>query len=212
MRNLIICSLSAVVLLPALTGCNTQSLKDENALLVEENSTLRAQLEDRNQALDSVNQELRDKNLANSDLQRQLTDVENEPVGGTGFENIPGVTPSSSGGEIVASVESDVLFDSGKSTLKPAAKQTLDAVAGVLSGSYGTKTVRVAGHTDSDPIKKSGYKSNYHLGFERAVAVRNYLASRGVKDARMYLASYGPNRPRTTKDASRRVEIVVLMN
>ncbi len=51
-----------------------------------------------------------------------------------------------------------------------------------------------------------------HLGYERAFAVRQHLLSNGVTASRMYLASHGPDEPRTTKAASRRVEIVVLLN
>ena len=130
----------------------------------------------------------------------------------TGFENIPGVTGSASAGEVTASVESDLLFDSGKATLKSNAKKSLDQVASVLNSTYGSATIRVAGHTDSDPIRKSGHKSNYHLGFERAFAVRDYLISKGVSSNRVSLASYGPDIPKGSKPQSRRVEIVVVLN
>jgi chemotaxis protein MotB len=197
-----------------LVGC-TNSLKEENALLLDENQTLRAQLEERNTALESINQELRDRNIAISELQRDLDDTMRQPVTPvastptTGFEGIEGVSGAIEPGEITAIVESDILFDSGKSTLKPEARRTLDAVSDVLNRTYATKTIRIEGHTDSDPIRKSGFKSNYHLGFERSVAVREYLASRGVDAARIYLASYGPDQPQATKAQSRRVEIVV---
>ena len=42
-------------------------------------------------------------------------------------------------------------------------------------------------------IRKSGFKSNYHLGFERAYAVREYLVSRGVPPTSVYVASHGPD-------------------
>ena len=89
---------------------------------------------------------------------------------------------------------------------------TLDQVAGVLNSTHAGRTIRIAGHTDTDPIRKSGYKSNYHLGFERGFAVREYLISRGVAADRVYLASHGPDEPQGSKAQSRRVEIVVIMN
>jgi outer membrane protein OmpA-like peptidoglycan-associated protein len=207
-------SLALVAL--AAGGCSSgKSLKEQNALLMEENQTLRSQLDDRNTALDRMNQELRDRDIQLSESRRQMSDMESRALpastGATGFEGIPGVTGSMAPGEVTATVESDILFDSGKATLRPAAKQALNAVADVLNGSYAGKAIRIGGHTDTDPIKKSGHTSNYHLGFERAYAVRDYLVSRGVSANRVYLASYGPDRPLGSKPQSRRVEIVVVM-
>ena len=208
--------LGLLVAATLLTGCNNK-LKDENALLTEENQDLRTQLADRNLALESVHGELRDKDLLLAELRSDLDSMPgssqvaaNTPV--DPFSGIPGVTGSVRAGEITATVESDVLFDSGKATLKSAAKRSLDAVASILNSSYAGRPIRVSGHTDTDPIRKSGYKSNHHLGFERAYAVRDYLVSRGVAANRVYIASYGPDRARSTKQASRRVEIAVVVN
>ena len=123
---------------------------------------------------------------------------------------IPGVNASLSGNEITVSVESDVLFSSGKTALKTAAKSSLGQVASVLNNSYGSRSVRIEGYTDTDPIRKSGHKSNYHLGFERAYSVRDYLIQRGISKDRISLASYGPDKPLGSKTQSRRVEIVVI--
>lgn len=189
-------------------GCDNKT-KEENALLTEENQSLRAQLQDRNEALDASNMELRDRNRELADLRRQLSDPAAVPASTTGFDNIPGVTSSYANGIVTASVASDVLFASGSTTLKSAAKQSLNSVAQVLNSTYSGQPIRIAGHTDTDPIRKSGFKTNYHLGFERAFAVREYLASRGVSRDMMYIASYGPDQPVGSKDQSRRVEIMV---
>ena len=197
-----------------LAGCN-QNLADEKALLTEENQSLREQLADRNQALDSMHKELADREGEVAELVHRLAESRVEPAPSAPadpFGGIPGVTGSVSGGEITATVESDVLFDPGKATLKTSAKRSLDAVAQILNSTYSGRSIRVAGHTDTDPIRKSGYKSNYHLGFERAYAVREYLISRGVAPGRVAIASYGPDRALGSKIASRRVEIVVLVN
>jgi chemotaxis protein MotB len=199
-------ALGLLLISSTLTGCKN-SLKTENENLTAEVSDLRNQLADRNSALENCNSELRSRDQQLAELRR-----EGGMGGATGFENIPGVTGSASAGEVTASVESDLLFDSGKTSLKANAKKSLDAVAGVLNSTYGTATIRVAGHTDSDPIRKSGHKSNYHLGFERAFAVREYLVSKGVASNRLHLASYGPDIPKGGKPQSRRVEIVVVLN
>ncbi|MHC5024753.1 MAG: OmpA/MotB family protein [Planctomycetota bacterium] len=210
------CLTALLLAATALGGCDNNKAGDENALLTEENESLRTQLSERNTALDSAYDENRQLTMQVSELRREIDDLQSAPAsipsGSTAFDNIPGVTGSMQAGEVTATIESDVLFDPGKATLKAAAKQALNAVADVLNSSYAGQPVRIGGHTDSDPIRKSGHKSNYHLGFERAFAVREYLVSRGVTTSRLYLASYGPDKPRDTKAHSRRVEIAVIVN
>ncbi len=192
-----------------LAGCNAD-LKDQNALLTEENEDLRLQLSDRNAALAEAQQGIRDKSMQLAQLRRDMGDMDQAPARATGFESIPYVSAAYGDGEVTVTVESDVLFASGKNTLKSAAKRSLDAVASVLYRGYAGRPIRIVGHTDADPIRKSGHKSNYHLGFARAYAVREYLTSKGVSGKRISLASFGPNKPRSTKAQSRRVEIAVV--
>jgi len=190
--------------------------QDDEALLREETENLRAQLADRNEALEAANTDRRELAMQNAELRRQLEDV-NARLGElseqqTGFEGIEGVTSEFRNGEVTVTIASDILFDSGKATLKSSAKSSLAQVASILNSQYGGNEVRIAGHTDTDPIRKSGWKSNHHLGFERAYSVRDYLKANGVSPDRMHIASFGPTDPQATKAASRRVEIVVLMN
>ena len=201
--------LGAVVLL---SGC-TADLTEQNALLVEENDNLRSQLTSRNSALTDAQQDLRERQSQVAQLRRDLDNAqrsERSSFTRTGFENIPGVSAAYSNGEVTITVQSDVLFDSGKTSLKSSAKQSLQTVASVLNSSYAGRPVRIEGYTDSDPIRKSGHKSNHHLGFERAYSVRKFLISKNVDASRVALASYGPDKPRGSKAQSRRVEIVVV--
>jgi chemotaxis protein MotB len=210
MRTRLLLTLMTLMLasLP-LTGCNAK-LKEENRLLLEENEEIRSQLADRNAALEAARMDLRDRDQQIAQMQR---DMQNQPEPQTtGFEGISGVTGKFGAGEVMAVVESDVLFDSGKATLKSSAKRALDEVANVLNSTYAGRDVRVKGHTDTDPIRKSGHASNYHLGFERAYAVRQYLISRGVSSDRLALMSFGPDQPLGSKSQSRRVEIAVVLN
>ena len=205
-----------------LSGCSN-NVKEENALLLDENESLRAQIGERNSALEAAHDDLRDKDLALAELRQDLSNagdasryastpvIVNEIVEVDPFGGIEGVTGEVSAGEITAILESDVLFDSGKTKLKSNAKRSLDQVAVILKNDYSTKSIRVSGYTDTDPIKKSGYKSNYHLGFERAYAVREYLISRGVSNDQVYVASFGPDHSRGSKQESRRVEIAVVL-
>ena len=144
--------LAAVVL----TGCSKSSLKEQNAYLTEENEGLRSQLVDRNRIIESQDVELRDRDGRMADMQRQLDTASTTPMPASDpFGEIAGVTGSVGAGEITATVESDVLFDSGKATLKSTAKRSLDQVARVIKDDYTGRVIRVAGHTDTDPIRKA---------------------------------------------------------
>jgi flagellar motor protein MotB len=69
----------------------------------------------------------------------------------------------------------------------------------------------VEGHTDSDPIKVSQWKSNQELSEARADAVKKYLVSKGVDANSVSTSGLGSSRPKSNdKAANRRVEIVVV--
>ncbi len=193
-----------------LGGCQSVSQQDYDAALLE------------NEELRQRNGELSDQ-LSRSEMDRQALIADNQALASRttqtrsssgddgGFGNIDGVrVERNAGGDLVVAVAGDVLFDSGKATLKKSAKSSLDQVAGVLKSRWGSHQIRVEGHTDADPIKKSKWKSNEHLSAERALAVEKYLTSKGVHNMRMYSAAFGPAKPRGSKVQSRRVEIVIL--
>lgn len=198
-----------------LTGCKTISQADYDAA-IDENTQLREriatlqdnvrQANDRNAQISQENAQLREENER---LKQQGTTAAG--TGRSGFEGIGGVDVGyRPGGEIAVGVAGDVLFASGQATLRQQARQRLDQVAQVLRTQYPNNIIRVEGHTDSDPIRRSGWKTNERLGAERAMAVHEYLVSRGVDANRIYSATFGPTRPRATKEQSRRVEIVIL--
>jgi chemotaxis protein MotB len=55
--------------------------------------------------------------------------------------------------------------------------------------------LRVDGHTDSRPINSPIYKSNWDLSAARAIAVVQYLISRGVSPQRLVAAGFGEFQP-----------------
>lgn len=125
---------------------------------------------------------------------------------------IPGAEISSEGNLILAG---DVLFLPGSHELTPAGKSALLQVAQVLKQEASRiSEVRIEGHSDSSPIRKTKdkYDSNMHLSFMRAYAVHGFLLSEsGVDASRFSIAAFGEYRPRADEAASnRRVEIRVL--
>ena len=149
---------------------------------------------------------------ANSVTVNKSAAQNNSKADSKSFTGIEGVTASQVGNELHVSIEGDVLFDSGKTALKENAKKSLDKVAAILKDKYAGKYIRVAGFTDTDPIKKSGFKDNYYLGFDRAYSVREYIIKKGLEGNVISLSSFGPDVPLKTKAQSRRVEVIVVSN
>jgi outer membrane protein OmpA-like peptidoglycan-associated protein len=103
----------------------------------------------------------------------------------------------------------DVLFDTGKATLKPGAMSAINRLANFLSQNSNTK-VLVEGHTDS--VGSDDY--NIGLSERRARAVATELESRGIADSQIQTLGRGKDMPVATngtpegRQQNRRVEIV----
>ena len=117
---------------------------------------------------------------------------------------------------LVVTVLNNVLFDSGKTKLKPSSIQTLHKVGQILLNQVPDNMVLVEGHTDTDPIRYSDFKSNWDLSAARAVEVVHYFVNEiGINANRLVASGYGeyrPVAPNTTeagKSKNRRVEIVI---
>jgi chemotaxis protein MotB len=118
---------------------------------------------------------------------------------------------------LVVTFVAEVLFGSGKATLREGALDTLEQVARVLNTTVKDLNVGVEGHTDNEPIRKSGWKSNWELSSARAMSVLHYLVDEsGVNPVRLAAIGYGEYRPVASNDVkegrqeNRRVEIVIL--
>jgi outer membrane protein OmpA-like peptidoglycan-associated protein len=104
-----------------------------------------------------------------------------------------------------------VLFELGKSTIRPESGTLLDEIANVLKEHPEIKRVVVEGHTDST----GSMATNNRISAARAAAVVNALVERGVEKARMSAKGFGPSRPIASndtpegRDANRRVEISI---
>ena len=104
----------------------------------------------------------------------------------------------------------DILFDTGRSRLKPEAREVLSRVAGILMVAPGYK-LRIEGHTDS--TGKTAL--NQKLSEERAISVFTYLAESGIAEDAMTPAGYGETQPIESNDTAegrrknRRVEIII---
>lgn len=120
-------------------------------------------------------------------------------------------------GRMVLVLPSDVLFDSGKAKVAARGRETLRQVASAL-GAIKDRRFQVSGHTDSDPIRYSGFESNWALSTARALEVVQVLTEGGMAPASLSAAGYAEFDPVAENDgaehkaANRRIEIVLQPN
>ena len=116
--------------------------------------------------------------------------------------------------------QSSVLFDVGKADISAAGRQSLDTLASAVIDLEREIPpdipwiLRVDGHTDNTPITGAGpYKSNWELSAARAVAVVQYLISKGVEPDRLAAAGFGefdpidPGNDEEARARNRRIEL-----
>jgi len=136
---------------------------------------------------------------------------------------------------MVIQLPGDILFDSGKDSLKGEGRTVLKQVADVVKGdaTLSTRNFQVAGHTDKDPYG-GPYFDNWGLSVMRARQVVNFLVSPdkgvdakgfptggGLNPAHWAAAGYGAMDPvagtveqqtREEEAKNRRVELVLQPN
>jgi outer membrane protein OmpA-like peptidoglycan-associated protein len=106
---------------------------------------------------------------------------------------------------------SDILFESGKATLKPELRENLAEIAAILKNMLTDANIIVEGHTDN----VGSEEKNHKLSADRAYAVMKYLVDRGVSQERLSSRGYGFAKPiadNETKEGrakNRRVELII---
>ncbi|WP_267396370.1 MULTISPECIES: OmpA family protein [unclassified Sphingomonas] len=115
------------------------------------------------------------------------------------------------GDNLLLNIPSGITFAYNSADVQPQFQQTLNQVADTLS-QYNQTYIDVYGHTDS--TGSDAY--NQTLSERRAVAVADYLSSRGVQKARIGTRGFGETQPIASNDtdegraANRRVEIKIV--
>jgi outer membrane protein OmpA-like peptidoglycan-associated protein len=172
----------------------------EKARATAEQQQLAAQADsDRNRAAaDSSNQQLQQALLDREELRARLLQQFNAIL----------VTHDTARGLVVNM--SDVLFDSGKFTLRPLAREKLAKISGIVLA-YPSLKLAVEGNTDS--IGSEAF--NQVLSEQRAQRVRSYLTKQGGPESSTSAEGFGKSQPiasNTTEEGrqqNRRVELVV---
>jgi chemotaxis protein MotB len=119
---------------------------------------------------------------------------------------------------IKVSINSELLFPSGKWTMSERAKTSIAKVAAILAPHQTTKVI-VNGYTDNTPIgpglMKEGITSNLVLSQKRAETVMQFMISQGVKPSMVSAQGFGEADPVAANDTAegraknRRVELTL---
>jgi outer membrane protein OmpA-like peptidoglycan-associated protein len=105
---------------------------------------------------------------------------------------------------------SDVLFDTGRYTLKPGGREKLAKIAGIILAHPGLK-LEADGFTDS----VGSDEFNKRLSEQRASSVREYFLTQSVPADSVTAIGFGKDRPVASNDTptgrqlNRRVELIV---
>jgi chemotaxis protein MotB len=121
-------------------------------------------------------------------------------------------------GSVSFEAQSEVLFQPGSEVIGKRGEAALQRLHQLLAEQFPDHEIEIAGHTDSDPIRKSRnrFKNNMDLSLQRASEVYSYLLSHGLPSPdRVRAVGYGefrPKKPNDTKEnkrINRRVEVIV---
>ena len=195
-------------------GCVDKKTQERLTLLEDTNRDLTARL---NGAMTELAMSGEDRDglsgqllASQQEIDRLREELANMPIP---EEAAPGWT-AVPGGAMIA-IEGSVLFSPGKVTLRDQAVRALGAIISTVQGEYADKDILVFGHTDNQPIVKSGWQDNWQLSTERSLSVVRHLAGHGVSSSRLVACGCGEHRPVTPNSASnrarnRRVEIFAI--
>jgi chemotaxis protein MotB len=118
-------------------------------------------------------------------------------------------------GRMVVKLSDSILFDSGKTKLRPEGEAAVAQLVPALK-SVGDREFLVAGHTDNIPIKTARFKSNWELSTARAVVMVDAMIEQGYPAAQLGAAGYAefdPAADNSTPESramNRRIEIVLM--
>ena len=213
----VIGALAVAVSIAAAGGCQNK-LADENKALWQQNRELQSKYAEAQSApksdpaeVQQLQQQLAERDQRLAELQQKAAAT--QPSAASNDPAMAGVTKTfdPATGDMTVTVPGDVLFDAGRATLKESSKATLQKIAASIKKEYAGKHVFVDGYTDSDPITKtkSLWRDNLDLSAARARAVMDYLKTQGIDPSKLEIRAFGSARPKQTKEASRRVELVV---
>ena len=129
------------------------------------------------------------------------------------------ITIAQHASQVTIHVKNKILFDSGKTSLKPSGVAVLKKIGKTLQR-FRDRQIQVEGHTDSRPLRwelREKYPTNWELSAARAAIVVRYLIDDvGIEATRLSAVGYASYQPVASNDSpegqqeNRRVAIAVL--
>jgi chemotaxis protein MotB len=239
-------TLAAALLLPSLAlGCGPsqeewQAQLDKYNQVVSENAVRAKELDAARQRVTDLEAELQKMGVETSKLSMSLSDRERALLEYKArahqlelikarfdllrhkLEELTrlGLVVSVRRNRMVISLPGDVLFDTGKDTLRPEGKEILGKVATVIRNdeSLLNRDYQVGGHTDNQPLSGGPFHDNWGLSLMRSRAVLVFLVGKGgiLPSKHWSAAGFGETDPlaaNATADGqqkNRRCELIVV--
>ncbi len=118
---------------------------------------------------------------------------------------------------LTLTIVNSLLFKSGSSDLSDSGRVLLGDVSRIIQDKFPGRELLIEGHTDNQPIKHSGWRSNWELGAARALNILHELVeNHGVSPDKVSATSFGEFRPKAgnstpeTMGTNRRAVIVII--
>jgi len=153
------------------------------------------------------------KNRADEEEFKKIEEKIRQYLKDKGAENQVKTTIDSRG--LVISLKDTEFFESGQASVRRASTPLLNDIVSAIN-KY-TNSVRIEGHTDSNPIQTAAFPSNWELSTARATNIVQYLiGSHAFSPDKLSAIGYGEFRPiadnKTAegRQKNRRVDIVLL--
>ena len=184
-----------------------ESDRDRAAAADADKATADAQQAQRSAEADSENSRAA---AANSDQQLQQAILDREQLRAKLLEQFNAILATRDTARGLVVNLSDVLFDTGKYTLRPLAREKLAKISGIVLA-YPDLKLAIEGNTDSVGTDAM----NQTLSEKRASSVLDYLAQENIPAASMTSQGFGKTQPIASNDTAegrqqnRRVELIV---
>jgi chemotaxis protein MotB len=188
------------------TEAQVNTLQNQIAALEEKNKVLQSQAK----ALERQKEEERLE--MKSTYEALLEDMKTEIDKGK-------ITITQLRGKLKVNMLDEILFDSGKTTIKPQGVEVLERVGNILL-TVKDRAINIEGHTDGVPIGaelSKKYPTNWELSAARASNVARYLQEKsGINPSLLSATGYGEyqpvasNKSKEGRAKNRRIEIVLV--
>jgi chemotaxis protein MotB len=116
---------------------------------------------------------------------------------------------------IIIRLREQAIFESGSADVNPEYDRLLERIADSINPLEGR--IRIAGHTDDQPISSTRYRSNWDLSSARAVTVAHFLmAPEDADETRYEVSGFADTQPLAANDSeehralNRRVEVMII--